>query len=155
MSNDIKNIDKVEKKLEFYATLSMFFPVIIKSFMEFSGSLGNEIIKMDLMSTGLLVFIAIMNFLIFHAFKEKLSNSALNCLNWIYSITIFTIAVIILSFGILANNISEKVTFSLLTVVGTAIPSFVFVLYLRVVSIFCILLHLAWRFIKKYLKNYI
>ncbi len=100
-----EKIKSVEKKIQLVVMLAVFFPVVIEAIFSFAGTEPKETSGIILQS-GMIIFFAVTNYLVFEWQKYKLSSRQLDYLTWILVSTIicFTYVVFFLALATDENN---------------------------------------------------
>ncbi len=96
-------IEETEKRLQFTIVIGLFFPVILEALFGMSGHDQKEVSEIVL-KAGLMIFILIMNYLLFEWRKHALTSRQLDYLNWVFFSTIACYALVVLFFGFIANG---------------------------------------------------
>lgn len=103
MKKEQNKIEETEKRLQFTIVIGLFFPVILEALFNMNGSDQKEVSEIVL-KAGLMIFILIVNYLLFEWRKHSLTPRQLDYLNWVFFSTIACYALVVLFFGFVANG---------------------------------------------------
>lgn len=98
-----KSITRTEKHLQFAATLALFLPVLLEAFFNYSGQ-GIVETSGIVIKSGVVIFLFILNYLLFEWRKSKFSLRQSDYLCWVYVLTIICFAWVILFLGFVVNG---------------------------------------------------
>ncbi|HMO77708.1 MAG TPA: hypothetical protein PKA42_02315 [Candidatus Paceibacterota bacterium] len=148
MITKTRNIEEVEKRLQFTIVLGMFFPVLLEALFNMNGSDTREI-SSTLLKAGLLITILITNYLIFEWTKNKLSKRQLDYLSWSFFSTIACYGSVFLFLGFVANGNINSINSVVDFIYGFVLAGS---MYIPVVSIVIMLLKQVVSVYKKLSK---
>lgn len=108
-------IQDTESRLNVLITIVLFFPVILQALFSSSGS---DLIKINelILKWGLLIFLAIVNYLVFQWNKKKSSERILEYFNYVIYANLICYAFLILILAFVANGYVSLITIVLYTV---------------------------------------
>ncbi len=101
-----KLIEDVDKKLQFTLVLALFFPVLLEALFDLSGANHTEASNI-ILKWSLVIFLLILNYLIFESKKAELSIKSLKYLGWVFVSNTLCYALVILSFGISTTYVAQ------------------------------------------------
>ncbi len=99
----LNKIEETEKRLHFTIVIGLFFPVTLEALFSINGHEQEETSEIVL-KAGLMIFILILNYLLFEWRKHSLPPRQLDYLNWVFFSTIACYALVVLFFGFIANG---------------------------------------------------
>lgn len=103
MKSLAKNIEKVEKQLQFTIVVGMFFPLLLEQLLNLSGADVKEASNTILKYGNAVVFL-IFDYLLFEWVKERMAERHLGYLSWTFLCTIACYACVFVALG----NLAEK-----------------------------------------------
>lgn len=98
-----ERIKQLSDRIQFLGVITLFFPTLLQSLFKFLGNSDKEADKI-LVQWSLVVFLFLMNYLLFDARKDKLTPRMIDYLNWSIFFNIASFAFLILFFGFMTNE---------------------------------------------------